>query len=79
MKEIGSYEAKTKLAELLKKVAKGQEFVITIHGQQMAKLGPVFPARKTSPAQVVEEILSFHTKEDCSKLSTRELMQEGRR
>lgn len=41
MQEIGSYEAKTRLSELLKKVALGEKFIITNHGRAVAKLVPV--------------------------------------
>ena len=39
--EIGAFEAKTKLSELLEKVRKGQVFVITRRGQPVAELRPV--------------------------------------
>jgi len=41
MKEIGAFEAKNKLAELLDLAEKGEEIIITRHGKQVARLGPV--------------------------------------
>lgn len=38
MPEIGVYEAKTRLAELLVRVGQGERFVITKHGKPVAQL-----------------------------------------
>ena len=38
MREIGAFEAKNKLAELLKAVEEGEEVVITRRGKPVAKL-----------------------------------------
>jgi prevent-host-death family protein len=40
-KEIGAFEAKTRLSEILEKVRKGQVFFITKRGQPIAELRPV--------------------------------------
>jgi prevent-host-death family protein len=39
--DIGAFEAKTKLSELLERVAKGHRFRITKHGKPVAELRPV--------------------------------------
>lgn len=41
MPEIGVYEAKTHLAQLLERVRKGERFVITKHGRPIAQLTAV--------------------------------------
>lgn len=41
MPEIGVYEAKTHLAQLLERVRKGEKFVITKHGRPVAQLTAV--------------------------------------
>jgi prevent-host-death family protein len=38
--EVGAYEAKTHLSELLQKVQEGQVFYITKHGKRIAELKP---------------------------------------
>lgn len=38
--EIGSFEAKTKFAELLRRVQKGERIIITLHGKPVAEIGP---------------------------------------
>jgi prevent-host-death family protein len=41
MPDIGVYEAKTHLANLLARVERGERFVITRHGIPIAQLAPV--------------------------------------
>ena len=41
MPEIGAYDAKTHLPELLKRVEAGEKFVITRHGHPVAQLVPI--------------------------------------
>jgi prevent-host-death family protein len=43
-KEIGAFEAKTRLSELLERVGRGQVYVITKRGRPVAELRPV-PSR----------------------------------
>jgi prevent-host-death family protein len=40
-KEIGAFEAKTHLSELLERVSRGQVYVITRRGRPVAELRPV--------------------------------------
>ena len=40
MREIGAFEAKNKLSELLDLAEKGEEIVITRHGKEVARLVP---------------------------------------
>lgn len=41
MAEIGAYDAKTHLPQLLERVQRGERFVITKHGRPVAELVPV--------------------------------------
>jgi len=57
--QIGSYDAKTKLSEILRKVQKGQSFTITNHGKPVAD---IIPSRSTShkrTLEAIEEILKI--------------------
>jgi prevent-host-death family protein len=38
MESIGAFDAKTRLSELLERVARGEMFVITKHGHPVARL-----------------------------------------
>jgi len=57
MTEVGAYEAKTKLSELLERVARGERIVITKHGIPVAILAPVEP--QADPRKVVTELKAF--------------------
>ena len=46
MTQIGVFEAKARLSELLQRVKGGEHFQITHRGQPIAELGPVRSARK---------------------------------
>jgi prevent-host-death family protein len=41
MSEIGAYEARTRLPKLLRRVEKGERFVITRYGRPVAQLIPI--------------------------------------
>ena len=41
MREVGAFEAKNKLGELLDLVERGEEITITRHGKEVARLVPV--------------------------------------
>ena len=43
MSEVGAFEAKNKLSELLDRVEKGEEIVVTRHGRPVARLVPMHP------------------------------------
>lgn len=47
--EIGAFEAKTRLSELLRKVEKGERFTITHRGRAVANLVPPVPTRAVQP------------------------------
>ena len=46
VKEIGIFETKTHLSELIQKVVAGERFVITRRGEPVAELRPVTPERR---------------------------------
>ena len=50
MSEIGAFEAKTHLPQLLRRVEAGERFVITRHGRPLAELVP-FRARDAGKVQ----------------------------
>ena len=43
MREVGAFEAKNKLGQLLNLVEQGEEVTITRHGKAVARLAPVRP------------------------------------
>lgn len=77
--EIGSFEAKTRLAELLRETEKGRSFVIMRRGKAVAKLVPIGDEDvETSFDEIRSEFLSIRQTVKPGP-SIRELVDEGRR
>ena len=55
--EIGSFEAKNKLSELLELAGKGEEIIITRRGVAVARLVPPESASEQSPKNAASRIL----------------------
>jgi prevent-host-death family protein len=51
MREIGAFEAKNKLGQLLDLVEQGEEITITRHGKEVARLVPARPPRSRDEAR----------------------------
>ena len=54
--EIGSYEAKTKLPELLRGVQAGKRYTITLRGEPIADLIPAEGAKQADAAAAVDRV-----------------------
>ena len=80
MKTIGAFEAKNKLAELLDLAENGEEIIITRHGKQVARLGPIQkPFDREAARQAAEDILKMSKGVKLDGITIRELIDEGRR
>jgi prevent-host-death family protein len=62
MSEIGAYEAKTHLPELLKRVEKGERFLITKHGRPVAALVPLRDQDPESIRRTIADIRLFRNR-----------------
>ncbi len=51
MREVGAFEAKNKLGQLLDLVERGEEIIITRHGKEVARLVPPARAFNRDPAR----------------------------
>ena len=58
-KEIGSYEAKTHLPEILRRVKAGEHFTITIHGHAVADLIPSRMRNRVKAQSAVSNLLKM--------------------
>lgn len=76
--EIGVYQAKTHLPELLAKVVHGEPVTITRHGRAIARLVPAEPASSMDVRGVIEEMKTL-SKGRRAGMSIREMIVEGRR
>jgi prevent-host-death family protein len=57
--EIGAYDAKTKLPELLREVQKGKRFTITHRGRPVADLVPSAAAPDRDYRKAIQDMLNF--------------------
>lgn len=76
--EIGSYEAKTKLPELLRQVKSGKSFTITNRGEAIADLVPSAGARVKDRAAAAEKLKAFMRADPVRGINIRQLIDEGR-
>ena len=77
--EVGSYEAKTKLPELLRGVQGGNRYTITLRGEAVADLVPAQSNKLSDAATAVEEMRSFmQSRKPMSCIDLKALVNEGR-
>lgn len=79
MASVGAYDAKTRLAELLDRVEKGEQITITRHGVPVAVLVPVEPPRSMTVSEAIADIKALRIGKRLDGLSIRDLVNEGRR
>lgn len=78
--EIGSYEAKTKLPELLRGIQAGKRYTITLRGLPVADLVPPEGRKQTDAVVAVQEMRRFMQESRPVKgISVKALIEEGRR
>ena len=78
--EIGAFDAKTRLSEILRKVEQGARFTITVRGRAVANLVPVEPDRSASRvADAVEALRNFPKIEGIPGDTVLDWIREGRK
>jgi prevent-host-death family protein len=58
-RSIGAYEAKTRFSELVARAEKGESFVVTKHGREVARIEPPRADDRTKIRQAVEALRRF--------------------
>jgi prevent-host-death family protein len=77
--EIGSYEAKTKLPELLRGVQAGKRYTITLRGEPIADLIPAEGAKQADAAAAVDAMRQFMRAAPAVEgIDLKALINEGR-
>lgn len=80
MNEIGAYDAKTRLSELLDRVEHGERIVITRHGKPVAQLSPLPGQPDRTAREAVDGLLAFRANHRLGpELSVSDLIREGRK
>ena len=76
--EIGSYEAKTKLPELLRQVKAGRSFAITNRGEAIADLVPSAGVKAKDKVTAAEKLKAFMLTDPVRGVDIKALIEEGR-
>ena len=76
--EIGAFEAKAKLSEILRKVEQGERFTITVRGRAVADVVPTQIASKPTREEAINGLLTFPRVEGVSGETILEWIREGR-
>lgn len=80
MSTIGAFEAKTHLSALLDRVSKGEKIIITRNGVPAAMLAPVETQNQgLAHEEIVAGLRRLRGGVRPGKMSTHEMIQEGRR
>lgn len=77
--EVGAFEAKTHLSELLQRVKAGDRVVITRRGVPVAVLVPPGELERDHVAEVVESLRELRKRTKRGRTSIRRMRDEGRR
>ena len=76
--EIGSYEAKTKLPELLRQVKAGKSFTITNRGEAIADLVPSMGVKVRDKVAAAGRLKAFMLADRVRGVNIKKLIEEGR-
>ncbi len=78
LEEVGSYDAKTKLPEILRRVEAGESFTITNRGKPIADL---VPSRSTSKLRCKTAIANIKKakQHEVSDSELKEMLESGRK
>ncbi len=79
MAEIGAFEAKTRLPQLLRRVQAGERFVITRHSRPVAELIPFTPRDPGKVRSAIDALKEFQQTHSLDGLSVRRIVEEARK
>ena len=76
--EIGAFDAKTRLSEILRKVDLGERFTITVRGRPVADVVPSQLKGRLRAAEAVRRLLAMPKIMGISPETVKEWIEEGR-
>ncbi len=76
--EIGAFEAKTKLSEILRKVEQGERFTITLRGRAVADIVPSQLKDRWRAVEAVRRLLAMPKIEGIAPETVRQWIEDGR-
>ena len=77
--EIGAFEAKTRLPQILRRVQAGERFVITRHDRPIAELIPFRPQNSDKVRSAIESLKAFQETHSLGGLSVRRIVEAARK
>jgi prevent-host-death family protein len=77
--EIGAFEAKTRLSEILRQVEQGERFTITVRGRPVADVVPTQARNQRAIDEAVEQLINFPRIKGVSGDTVLEWIREGRK
>jgi prevent-host-death family protein len=81
MTEVGLFEAKTRLSELVRQVRAGESFILTDRGKPAAKLTPIESEKPRGPRRIAEAIRRIQAMRKIESVSHEEIrswIEDGR-
>lgn len=77
--DIGIYEAKSRLSQLVEKAEAGEEIVLTRRGRPVARIVNVGPSRRPSRSALLRKIQALSRRVRIpANVSIKDLVSEGR-
>lgn len=77
--QIGAFEAKTRLPQLLQRVEAGERFIITKHSRPVAELVPFRPRDTSKVQSAIDALKAFQRTHSLNGLSVRRIVEEARK
>lgn len=77
--EIGSFDAKARLSELLREVQRGQRYTITLRGRPVADLVPCEHAGREDARASIEAMRGIRKVQGVAEQALKDWVAEGRR
>lgn len=79
MIEIKSNEVKAKFSEVIRRVAAGEHYLVTRHGEVVAEIIPYQKPSKRDINQVVSDLLAFKKVAPPENMTIKKMIEAGRR
>ncbi len=77
--EVGAFDAKTKLSEILRKVEQGERFTITRRGKAVADVVPSQVRNRRRASEAVRRLLAMPRIEGIPPETVKAWIEEGRK
>lgn len=79
MEQVGIYDAKARLSEIVERVESGAEVIITRRGKAVARIVPVGKPKADKRAAAAKHIRALRGKWAIGRVDIRKLIDTGRR